>query len=275
MRGVALLSIALVATLVFSGCASKSDSSSSTLAGSSSSGTQNSSSAGTSASTATGAATSSSGATAAGSTANAAPVINSFKANVTAFKAKFTFNATDADKDNLTFILSFGDKTVNATGKLPLANVTHVYAAVGNYTSRLVVSDGVLIANRTLLVKVAAPAAASSGAVIQTFTVSWTVGVAGCGLVETADHGTGDGVISAARNLDPAAPGHPFKAVFSAFTPDNLEDDLFFFQGATRLPVLAVTKDPAVIEGVVPDGATLASFRNCGARGTSVTMTIG
>jgi hypothetical protein len=135
-----------VLALVLSGCASSKDSSSSTTLAPSTS-------------------------KAANTTApapNHAPVIGAFAANVTKgaapLKVRFTFNATDADKDNLTYVLSLGDGSANKTGALKAGNQTVVlanYTAAGNLTARLVVKDPKgAMANRTLALTITLPVVA-------------------------------------------------------------------------------------------------------------------
>jgi hypothetical protein len=162
----ALLCLSLVAVLAFAGCTSKSDSSSST-------GTGTDTASGAASGTATGSGTTShagtstgvgaTGTTSAAPGANAAPAIHAFTANKTAgttpLKVAFTLNATDADKDAITYVLSFGDGSANKTGSLPAPSVDHTYLTKGNFTARLVVSDGKLASNKTLALKVTAPAA--------------------------------------------------------------------------------------------------------------------
>jgi PKD repeat protein len=178
--GFTLLSLALAATLILSGCTSKSDTSTSATGTSdtSSSGT------GTNGSGASGSGTSSSSgapsSTSSGARANAAPVINVFSVNKTAgaapLKVSFKVNATDANKDALTYVLAFGDKTSNSTGSLPTGNVTHTFTAAGNYTVKLVVSDGKLAANQTVVIKVAASGSSASGGPSTTYTCHTAAG---------------------------------------------------------------------------------------------------
>ncbi len=153
------LVVAAALALVLSGCASTKDG----IASSSASGSSVSKAAASSGAAASSskAATSGTAAVAANST-NHAPVVNSFTGKVTGLNATFSLNATDADKDPLTFTLSFGDGSVNKTGSLPSGNLTYAFAKAGNYTAKLVVSDGKLTANKTVLMVVTAPAAAAA-----------------------------------------------------------------------------------------------------------------
>ncbi|MEK6985913.1 MAG: PKD domain-containing protein [Candidatus Thermoplasmatota archaeon] len=152
-------------SLVLSGCASKS-SESDTSSDSDSGTASKAQTAGASTSkaptsgTATGSKAPSGTATGTAATSsNKAPAITAFAANVTGLNATFTLAATDANNDTLSYTLSFGDGSVNATGSLPAANVTYAFAAAGNYTAQLIVSDGKLSANQTILIVVVAPPA--------------------------------------------------------------------------------------------------------------------
>lgn len=77
------------------------------------------------------------------------------------FLVNFTIDGQDADADNLTWVLSFGDASSNETGQSVPANVTHTFPQ-GNFTVVLTVSDGVAnaSANLTIAVTAGAPAAA-------------------------------------------------------------------------------------------------------------------
>jgi PKD repeat protein len=65
----------------------------------------------------------------------------------------FSLAGTDAEGDNLTWVLVFGDGNQTNGTSLP-TTVNHTYAATGNHTASLTVSDGSL--NRTATAKVAA-----------------------------------------------------------------------------------------------------------------------
>ncbi len=165
----ALVSLALVGALLLAGCASKTDNAST---GSGTNATSNTSG---SKATASGASSSGAASTSATASANSPPVITAFSANRTIGKAplaiSFKLNATDANGDALTYVLSFGDGSANKTGSLPSANLTYTYATKGNYTARLVVSDGRASANATTTVQaqavgVSGPAAIPADQVI-------------------------------------------------------------------------------------------------------------
>ena len=154
----ALLALALAGTLLLAGCTSSSDSdpSGSTSGSASGSATATATGAGTSSGTSTGTAGSGTSTGTAGPATNHAPIITLFEANLTGKQATFTLNATDVDKDKLTFVLSFCDASANVTGALPASNVTHTFANPGNYTARFAVTDGKDATNRTLNITVLA-----------------------------------------------------------------------------------------------------------------------
>lgn len=109
--------------------------------------------------------------------ANRAPVIDSFLANITGLTVSYSFNASDADGDTLTYELSFGDGSANVTGTGPVGNGTYEFAAAGSYNLTLVVRDGAESANVTL--KVDAVAAAGE---IDRRTCSGRIGTGAVGL---------------------------------------------------------------------------------------------
>ncbi|MFO1535568.1 MAG: PKD domain-containing protein, partial [Thermoplasmatota archaeon] len=65
----------------------------------------------------------------------------------------FVANATDADRDPLTYSLAFGDGSAPLTGSAFPLNVTHPYTQAGNFTVRLTVRDGAHQVNVTVLVQ--------------------------------------------------------------------------------------------------------------------------
>lgn len=71
----------------------------------------------------------------------------------------FTLAGADADKDNLTWMLTAGNATLGNGTTLP-ANVTHQFLEAGNVSVVLAVSDGsnTTLANVTIVVAAAVPA---------------------------------------------------------------------------------------------------------------------
>ncbi len=176
MRGVAVASLLLVVLVAFSGCSGKSSSSSNGDASgaggaSGSEGFAGASGSGGSSSGSGGAGTTGSSGTSGGSIfkgngTNHAPVINVFTVNKTAgtfpLAVQFKMNATDQDKDALTFKLNFGDGTTELTGSLPRGNITHTFTTKANFTVKFTATDGKLSVNKTVKVTVTAPAATTS-----------------------------------------------------------------------------------------------------------------
>jgi hypothetical protein len=164
MRTLVVFALCTLLAAGFAGCSGKSDSS--TSASGTASASTSAPGTGSQSGTATGTGTGSASATSSsGTAANHAPVVNVFTVNKTAgaapLKVAFKLNATDADQDKLTYTLAFGDATANVTGSLPAADATHTFSVAGNYTARLVVSDGKAAVNKTLLLHVASAAAAA------------------------------------------------------------------------------------------------------------------
>ncbi|MEK6985914.1 MAG: PKD domain-containing protein [Candidatus Thermoplasmatota archaeon] len=259
----ALLAFALLGALLLAGCAgtSKTDSSSdstgsSSVAGSASGSKATSSSTGTTSSPGT-----SAGSSSGASEANKAPAISEFSVNnatgVAPLQVAFSFNATDANKDALTYSLSFGDESANATGSLPSAVVTHSFAAAGNYTAKLVVSDGKATANKTLIVQVAAGGAAGSGA-RQAVDLSW---VASGGTrtfpLEYGDCADGPmvGVTMDSFVLDQATAGRPFTATITGDTAPVDWFIIFSLPDCSADLERFTATGAASITGIVPSGA--------------------
>lgn len=104
---------------------------------------------------------------------NQAPVVGSYGYNATGLTVVVSFNASDPDEDALSYTISFGDGSANATGTNATGNATHAYAEAGSYNVTLVVSDGTLSANRTIQVNVTAAAPAGP---VKTFKCTMTAG---------------------------------------------------------------------------------------------------
>lgn len=83
-------------------------------------------------------------------------------AAVNGTEAAFTLNGTDPDGDNVTWTLHFGDNTTAANGTTLPASVNHTYAAPGNYSANLTVSDGNLTNSYTVNVTAVSSAVAVS-----------------------------------------------------------------------------------------------------------------
>mgnify|MGYP001617646004 CR=1 FL=1 len=232
-----IVALAVILALLLAGCsgAPKTDSSSDATGGTSASGTATGSASGSAGSTgsagSSGAGTTAASSSSVASSTNRAPIIILFKANLTGLVAVLEFNATDADKNPLTFVLSFGDATVNATGSLPKGNVTHTFAAAGNYTAKLAVSDGKASVNRTLVLKVTLPTGGASDSIVFTGDVEPT-----CGLLFDLAFDIPAELAGAAYTL----------------TPDNIDVSWWIGEGLED-PIEAGGNS-----GTVPDGTTSA-----------------
>jgi hypothetical protein len=100
---------------------------------------------------------------AANSTASNAPTATLALLNATgAVPFNATFQAGGSADGNLTFTLSFGDGSADATGSSLPASIVHAYTLTGNFTAHLTVSAGTQSANATALVH-ATKAAGSAG----------------------------------------------------------------------------------------------------------------
>ncbi len=101
-------------------------------------------------------------------TANRAPTAN-LTADLTdgtaPLNVTFTLSGSDADGDNLTWTLSFGDGEATNGTTLP-ANVTHSFTAAGNYTVTLAVSDGTNTTEASVVVEAVEAAAEAAGEVV-------------------------------------------------------------------------------------------------------------
>jgi hypothetical protein len=193
MRG--WLSLALVLVLLLSGCAQKGDTTSSTAPATA---------------TATGHNTTSS-APNHPPTASLTPHLGNGTA---ALNATFTVAGSDPDGDALSWTLSFGDATANATGAALPSNVTHAYKAAGTVNVTLAVSDGrnTTLAHATLNLTAGTVAFTSID-----LTKTWTVSAAGA--IEFAAGCREDGVDCAYFDLPEAAGGRDFTMEFSSTVP--------------------------------------------------------
>lgn len=193
------------------------------------------------------------------------------------FNVTFNMTGSDPDADNLTWTLDAdGDEVMEANGTTLPANFTHTYSLNGTFNATFTVSDGTNATVSTVSIEVTAgEAVATASGPIQSYEADWLLGAPGCALVITASGSPNDGVTGAARDVDPATWGRPFIADFSAFSPDNLGAEMFFFIDGERQDPLGVDADPGIIEGIVPEGANLIAYRNCGGQGMSVSYSAG
>ena len=159
MRAIAILA---VATLLMAGCAADTPdpvtSSSSSGAASSTASSSTTSKAATSASTT---ASTSSTTTTQPTAPNGVPTAELVASGLTGtapFNVTFTLKGSDPDADALTYTFDADGGATEKSGKGTEFPVTFTfqYKTAGNFTAKLVVSDGTLSANKTVVVKVTA-----------------------------------------------------------------------------------------------------------------------
>lgn len=148
-----MLAFLALLTVAFAGCTSGGNDDPSASTSSSTSSTSRSSSTTSSGSgTTTSSQTTTSGAPAGNhaptATLSATPVNGSAPLTV-----NFTATGADADGDSLTWTLVFGDGNQTNGTTLP-ANATHAYAATGNFTAVLLVTDGKESSNKSIVITV-------------------------------------------------------------------------------------------------------------------------
>lgn len=175
----------------------------------------------------------------------------------------FALNASDVDGDALRYNLTFGDGTPSESGDLAdLLEVAHAFAAAGNFTVVLNVSDGEAFA----LDEVAVNVTALTGP-LQTFTAAWDGpdNPRCAGQVAPYDATGLEGALYVTVPVLATTWGKPFAADFASFT---LEDYILFADegGDVLEEVSAGIRElnwSAV--GTVPPGAATIAFYGCGA----------
>ena len=77
----------------------------------------------------------------------------------------FTFSATDADSPTLSYTFSAGENqsVIGSFAQGTVVSIPHTYAQPGDYTVRLIVTDGGTIVSQTLLESIPAPASGGTG----------------------------------------------------------------------------------------------------------------
>lgn len=188
------------------------------------------------------------------------------------FNVTFAINATDADGDNLTWSLSFGDNSTAANGTALPGNATHEYLAAGLYNATLLVSDGQATSNVTLQLNVTA------GVPFVQFIATGTPDLA-CPQCSTAGANTGVGYRSGTNELDswfvelPAgAAGQPFTLTGESGNPDMVFRDSCASSGAAVGEPYVGDADEA---GLVPEGAMCVLAWNPADVVAAITLTVG
>lgn len=274
MRLSALLASLTFLALAFAGCSGggDDDGKGTTTSGSSSSA---SSSSATSSSASSSGTTTSATSTSTGPEANQPPT-GGVSAVVNGTNATFSLTGTDADGDELSWELDYGDGSAKATGTELPANTTHQYVA-GNYTAQFTLSDGE--ETRAFNVTLAIGAAAGS-APLQAAAVSWNAGFAGCAaeypqIPPVADAGN---AFYGLVEVDAATIGFTYTAVIDwAEGPLALGADIAFYDadGAYIDGNLVSGGPPITATGTVPAGAVFAVLTMCdGAAEASATYVV-
>lgn len=273
MRAIATL---LVLALVLSGCAGSSDNGSSTSGSSTTQGSSTSGSKTTGPTTtgATGSGTTSGGPGPAGNHAPIPQLGASAEAGPAPFGVNFTVDATDEDKDPLTWTLAFGDGSTSATGASVPATVAHNFTSLGNYTVILTVSDGKTSASATLNLTV-------SGGATQDETADYTGNPAECFLTVLGDL---EGISHVRIDINPATYGAPFVATWDTTSPPAWveigfwnDDGLLYRYGGWGNDIGAPAASPGQTEqtGTVVDASTYATLRACDGGPGSITYHAG
>ena len=267
------LTLLVVAALALSGCADdakdkddKSASSTTTTSGTlvptgSSTPTGSSSATASSSSTGTGAPAN----RAPSSTVTAAPTAGSVPLTV-----NFTLGGADADGDALSWTLSFGDGSANATGTALPGNATHSYAAAGLYNATLTVSDGKLSSSSTVAINATAGAAAGGGNT-QSTAGEWVTGSAlSCGqyadgVFDPYQETPLEGVEFSKFDIVPGTIGKAFLMDVKPASPAGGPMELQFYDASGAGTDFFDSANPTSfdISGTVPAGSAFAVLFPC------------
>lgn len=153
------------------------------------------------------------------------PPTGSLGVSVTGSNATFTLTGSDPDNDTLAWSLDLGDGAT-ANGTMFPATVNHTYAAPGNYSANVTITDGQDPVYFDVNVTITGGAAEgeSTGQTFQgEWTASWTFGCAVVGIYPAED------VTHSIMVVDATTFGKEFVATFTSTTP-NLEGYGISFQ---------------------------------------------
>jgi PKD repeat protein len=186
-----------------------------------------------------------------------------------------TLAGQDADGDNLTWALDFGDGNATNGTTLP-AELMHNYTAAGNFTVLFTLSDGVANVTYNATLNVSATAA---NAATQEATGGWTVGLVSCPhvLVGTFEETTadelamGDGVTWSVFAIDAATWGATWTVLAeSSFgNPAGAElIELDFYDTAGAYMEYNSGDFGTPFSGTVPDNAGFGVVFPCGGPGS-------
>ncbi|MEA3137436.1 MAG: hypothetical protein QOC71_1717 [Thermoplasmata archaeon] len=261
MRLSAVLATLTLVALLFAGC-SGDKGGDGTSTSSSSSASKTTSATGSSTSKSSTGTTSSSSTTSTGTASNSAPT-GTFSSVVNGTSVTFTMNATDADGDNLTWELAFGDSSAKASGDVLPTTVTHQYA-LGNYTANFTVTDGKDPVSYDVALKVVG--AATGGVTSQDAEAEWTAAYnTGCGTPEAYDAvPMTEGVTYAIFAVDAGTWDQPFLASFDS---QAAQDHILFVDagGAILLEMeVGLSSLGWDAAGTVPADSVTGVFFGCG-----------
>jgi hypothetical protein len=265
MRLSALLATLTLVALLFAGC-SADKGGDGTSTSSSSSASKTTSATGSSTSKSSTGTTTSSSTTSTGAAANQAPT-GSISAAVNGTNVTFSLTGADADGDDLSWELAFGDSSAKATGNALPTNLTHTYSA-GNYTANFTVTDGK--EPRSFNVSVAITAGGGGSGAIQSAAVSWNAAFSGCAAeYERIPPAAAAGnAVYGLVEVDAATIGLTYTAVIDwTAGPIALGADVSFYDadGAFVEGNLVDGGPPVTLTGTVPAGAAFAVFTMCDA----------
>lgn len=256
MRLSALLASLTLVALLFAGCSGDGDGGST----STSSSATRSSAASSSTSRSSTATTTSTGTTTTAAPANQPPT-GSMSASINGTDVAFTLTGADADGDDLSWELDFGDGSGKATGMDLPANVAHTYA-VGNHTANFTLSDGTDATSYEVPVTVAA---AGGGAAVQDVDFGYAVGGIMCADAPPAMvFGTpAADVFWSEWEILAETVGTPYLVEFTAANPALAIGEIAFYNDADEQIDVNAAVSP--VTGTVPAGAVHAMFVDCAA----------
>lgn len=186
------------------------------------------------------------------------------------FNVTFTVDGADEDGDDLTWSLDAdGDGEADAEGDEVPAEYVHTFAAAGDHTATLTVSDGAQEA--TASVDITADEGGPTGPV-EVFDGGWTAGVFGCALRSTVPGGDDDGVQYLTYVFEPESVGRPFTSTTTVGTGVATRLNMIFANDAGDVvetygvgpPTTPGPHTEVTFTGVVPEGATWIFWGSCG-----------
>jgi hypothetical protein len=176
------------------------------------------------------------------------------------FNVTFLLKGSDPDGDPVSWTLSFGDGSEDATAAAPAAlpaTVTHAYATAGLFNATYRLSDGARASTFSVLVN-------ATGGASQEVTGTWQASSVGCGgpFASWAFGTPAAGTAWVEFDVDAATVGRPFHLEFSSSGPATVAGvDFYSADGMTRA---GGQFDSAPFDGTVPEGAEKGLITDCG-----------